>query len=71
MDKIKIILYTTHCPMCKALKMKLDEQSITYTCVDNVEEMLKLGIRNAPVLSVDGKLLNYREALLWLRGEKE
>ena len=34
-----IKLYTTHCPQCKALEMKLNKKSIEYTTNDNIEEM--------------------------------
>ncbi len=57
------ILYSTGCPKCKILKQKLDSKGISYTVNDSVKEMLSLGIAQAPVLSVDGKLYSFNEAL--------
>ncbi len=61
-----IILYTTNCPKCKVLKQKLDEKNITYTINDSVKEMRSIGITSAPMLSINGKLLNFSEAVKWV-----
>ena len=58
-----IKLYSTGCPRCKVLKEKLDEAKITYTLIDDVDEMLKLGLRSAPALEADGKLMDFVEAI--------
>ena len=60
---MNIKLYTTHCPKCKALTMKLNQKGIKYIEVEDVDEMIKLGIKSAPVLSVDGTLLDFMEAI--------
>lgn len=39
-----VIFYSTHCPKCKVLEIKLNQKNIKYTENDNVEEMLALGI---------------------------
>ena len=70
--KPDIILYTTHCPKCNVLKTKLDNFKIPYTINENTQEMLALGIQNAPVLQIAGKLYDFSAALKWLRElEKE
>lgn len=63
---MNIVLYSTGCPKCKVLKQKLDSKPIQYTENNSVDEMLALGITQAPVLSVDGKLLTFVEANEWV-----
>ena len=65
-----IKLYSTGCPRCSVLKKKLDEAEITYTVIDDVDEMLKLGLRTAPALEVDGKLMDFVEAIRYV-GSRE
>lgn len=65
-----IILYSTGCPRCNVLKKKLSEKNIAYTENTSTEEMLALGITEVPVLSLDGVLLNFREAVDMLNAEK-
>ena len=61
-----VILYSTGCPHCKVLKMKLDKKGISYVENNNIEAMSKLGMRSAPGLSVDGELYNFSEAVKWV-----
>lgn len=61
-----IILYSTGCPRCSVLKKKLDEKGINYTENNSVKEMLALGIRTAPVLSIGNELKNFTESIAWL-----
>ena len=63
----KIILYSTGCPRCKVLTKKLDESNVTYEVVTNVDEMTALGMKEAPTLSVDGVLLNFKNAVEWIK----
>ena len=55
-------LYTNHCPLCKRLKEMLDEKNISYSVVESVDEMIKMGITKTPMLEVDGEMLGYKEA---------
>ncbi len=64
---MKIIFYTTDCPKCKVLKHKLDMYAIDYEINTNVDEMLALKISSAPALSVDGRILDFGEAIQWLK----
>ncbi len=59
------IMYTTGCPNCRALKSLLDEKKIPYTENNSVNEMLSLGIKQVPVLYVDGEFMNYTTAVNW------
>lgn len=70
MEENKIILYSTGCPKCAVLTKKLEQAGITYTVRTDVDEMLSLGIKAAPVLSVDGELLDFSKANAWLSARK-
>ena len=63
------ILYSTGCPKCKVLKMKMDAKGIQYTENSSVDEMLKLGIKSAPILSVNGELMDFNSALTYIKGK--
>lgn len=64
---MKIILYSTHCPKCKVIETKLKQAGLEYTEIDDVDVMLNLGLRMAPVLEVDGKRLQFSEANKFLK----
>lgn len=61
------IFYSTGCPKCKVLQKELDKTGVLYTVINDVDEMLSLGLSSAPALSVEGKLMNFTEAMKWLR----
>lgn len=62
-----IILYSTEkCPKCKVLKTKLDRKNIKYDVVSDIKDMMKLNILQVPVLSIDGKLLDFVAANDWI-----
>lgn len=60
------ILYSTGCPKCDVLKKKLAEKGVQYTENNSVDEMLKLGIEAVPVLKVNDRLLDFKEAVDWV-----
>lgn len=66
---MNIVLYSTGCPKCKVLKQKLDSKGISYTENNSVDEMLGLGITQVPVLSIDGALLQFKEAVTWANNQ--
>ncbi len=66
---MKIILYSTECPRCKILEKKLTEKGVSFTENNSVEEMLKLGIIEVPVLQVDGERLNFSQAVQWVNNQ--
>jgi glutaredoxin len=58
-----MVLYSTeNCPRCKMLKMKLAKKNIEYEEVSDIEILLSKGIKQAPMLEVDGELLNLSKA---------
>lgn len=59
----KIILYSTGCPKCQILKNKLSDKQIPYIENNNIDEMLQLNISQVPVLSVNGTLYSFRQAV--------
>lgn len=66
---MQIILYSTGCPRCEVLKKKLSEKSVDYTEVTSVDDILTLGIKEVPVLSVDGGLMSFKEAIDWVNNQ--
>lgn len=63
------VLYSTGCPKCKVLKMKLEQKGIEYEENNSVDEMIALGMMSAPALSVDGKLMDFKEANDWINAQ--
>lgn len=62
-----IILYTTNCPNCTALKSELDKAGITYEIESNVTKMLELGLNEVPILEVHGRRMNKKDAIKWIK----
>lgn len=69
----KIVLYSTHCPRCKVVAMKLQKKNIQfeeiYVNPDNPEEvqvMIDLGLKGAPGLMVNGKVMDFQESIKWI-----
>ena len=61
-----IKFYTTHCPKCKILKLKLDKLGLKYEESEDIDELIRLGFRFAPVLQVDDQYLDFSKANAWL-----
>lgn len=65
-----IILYSTHCPQCKALEMKMNKKGIKYTICDDEEKMKELGFMSAPILKVDETTyLPFANAIKWVNAQ--
>lgn len=62
----EIILYSTDCPRCKILKNKLKDKNISYIEKNSVDEMISLGITQVPVLSIDGQMYEFLQAVKWI-----
>lgn len=63
---MSIIMYSTNCPKCRVLEMKLKAKGITPSVVTDVDEMVAKGMTSAPALEVDGEMMNFGEAVKWL-----
>jgi len=61
-----IILYSNNCPKCKILKQKLDQKQIIYEKCNDMDIMIEKGFQSVPILEVDGKVMNYNEAIKWV-----
>ena len=61
-DSIKVYSLPS-CGMCKMLKRELDNNSIVYTVCEDKNEMSKMNITNVPVLSINGELFSFKDAL--------
>lgn len=68
---MEVIFYSTHCPRCKVLEVKLKQTNIEYSEINDIDEMTKLGLTSAPALKVDGKLMDFKAAIDWLRSKSE
>lgn len=65
-----ITLYTTHCPKCRVLEVKLNKKGIEYQENTDIEYMSSLGIMSVPVLEVDGELLDFTTANNWINNKE-
>lgn len=63
---MKITLYSTHCPKCKVLEMKLKQKNISYEEVTDIEIMKEKGFMSVPKLEVDGTIYEFKEAAKWI-----
>lgn len=61
-----ITLYTTGCPRCMVLEKKLAEKGIIYSKVSDENKIIELGIMTVPLMSVDGNLMEFGEAIDWI-----
>ena len=61
-----IILFSNNCPKCQVLKKKLEQKRIHYGVSEDFETLLKNNIETVPVLSVNGKLMEFKDATIWV-----
>lgn len=62
-----ITLYSTNCPKCKVLEMKMKKKNIEYVTYSDVDGMLAKGIKAAPVLELDDNTrLDFAAAVKWV-----
>ncbi len=66
---MKIILYSTHCVNCVVLEKKLKQKNIEFDIVDDVDLMKQKGFMSAPMLEVDGVVMNYKTAIQWVNNQ--
>lgn len=62
-----IILYTIDCPKCKVLERKLEEKNIQYEVCKDTNIMAEKGYTYLPILEIDDKVLNFKEAVDWIK----
>jgi len=66
MGGIIMILYSTGCPKCEVLKQKLKEKNILFDEITDVDIMIEKGMMFAPMLEIDGKELDFKEAVQFI-----
>lgn len=65
-----IVMYSTHCPRCLILEKKLNEAGVDYKVCEDKQIMTEKGFDFIPVLEVDGKIMNFKEAMKWANDKK-
>ena len=63
---INVILHTTNCPRCHVLEKKLIEKNIQFEENNDIELMLQKGFDTAPMLEVNGEIMDFKEATAWI-----
>ena len=62
-----ITIYTTQtCPKCQILKKKLADKGIEYKEFTDEAEMQRMGIMSVPVMDIDGKQMDFPEAIKYI-----
>ena len=64
---MKVVFYTVGCPQCLLVERKLKEKHIQYEEKNDIEEMISLGFKHAPILVVDDKVMGVKDALNWIK----
>lgn len=68
---MKMILFSTHCPKCNILNKKMQDKNLQYEVVEDINKMMELGIKSAPVLFIEedngeSKQLTYFDAVKYI-----
>lgn len=73
---MNIKLYSTHCGHCQTIALLLKKKNLSYeevyidpTKPEEVKIIADMGLRSAPALVVDGKVMDFVTAGNWLRGQ--
>ena len=61
-----IKFYTTHCPKCLVLEKKLKNSGLEYQIITDIEFMKATGKLTSPLLEVDGRIMEFSEAVSFL-----
>ena len=59
-------LYSTHCPKCQILEKKLKQKGIDYNEINDIQQMLDMGLKSVPWLEVDGQMMDFNQANQWI-----
>ena len=59
-------LFSTGCPKCTILKKKLAQKGIEYAEVNDIQQMLDMGLQSVPWLEVDGQMMDFNQANKWI-----
>lgn len=67
---MRVKLYTTYCPKCEILKRKLQQKSIIFEEISEIEEIIAKGFMESPVLEVDGEVMKFHDANDWINNQE-
>ena len=59
-------LFSTGCPKCQILEKKMAKKGIEYTEVNDIQQMLDMGLKSVPWIEVDGQMMNFDQANKWI-----
>lgn len=62
-----MVLYTTGCPRCEMLEKLLNDKGVKYEVCTDKDVMAGNGFETVPMLEVDGKTMNYKDAVRWVQ----
>jgi len=63
-----VVVYATEeCPLCDMLIKRLDENNIKFEKTLDVNKVLDLGFKGAPVLEIDDNFVNFKDAMAWAK----
>ena len=63
---MNVVLYSTNCPRCVVLEKKLQQKEIKFETVKDETLMLEKGFVSAPMLEVDGEIMDFIKANEWV-----
>ena len=63
---MSITLYSTNCPKCNVLEAKLKQKGVEFELNTDEDVMIEKGFMSAPMLEVDGKVMDFSEAMKWV-----
>ena len=63
---MEVIFYSTKCPKCKVLEMKMKNKNIKYQENNDIDLMISKGIKSAPCLEIDGNILDFKNSVEWV-----
>lgn len=67
---MQVTLYTTHCPKCVVLEKKLTQKNIKFDVVADKKEIMKKGYLTAPLLEVNGSIMDFAKANEWINSQE-
>ena len=62
-----VILYSTNCPRCRIIEKKLQDKGIEFELFNDVDAMIAKGFKEAPKLEFDGVIMDFKEAVKWIK----
>ena len=66
-----IVFYSTGCPKCKVVELKLKQANVEFEVVSDVDTVVKFGkdhgIGSAPILAVGDRAMDFSQAISYLR----